>query len=351
MILQAKNNFPAEWAPQDAILLCWPYKTMDWEPIQQQVEPVFCQIASVISNDQPVIIIAHDHFHQIAIEQQLQLSAANMNNIDWLIHTNNDTWCRDFGPITIRRDAEIIALDYQFNGWGNKFESSMDNLTTTQLKAEGILNCDIETIPIVLEGGSIDSDGIGSLLTTEQCLLSPERNPELNKQQIEDLLKQQLGCERIIWLKSGQLEGDDTDSHIDNLARFCNPNTIAYTCSNDPNDSHYQSLKQMEIELKALRTTDDQAYQLIALNIPTAIFDNGQRLPASYVNFLITNKQVLMPTFNDANDNINLAKLQSVFPDREVIGINSESLIKQSGSIHCLTMQLTKGSINNEKMT
>lgn len=351
MILQAKNNFPAEWSPQDAILLCWPYKTMDWEPILQQVEPVFCKIASVISSYQPVIIIAHDHFHQIAIEQRLQLFATNMNNIDWLIHANNDTWCRDFGPITIRRDAEIIALDYQFNGWGNKFESTMDNLTTTQLKTEGILTCQVESIPFVLEGGSIDSDGIGSLLTTEQCLLSSERNPLLNKQQIEDLLKQQLGCERVIWLKSGHLEGDDTDAHIDNLARFCNHQTIAYASCNDPDDSHYHNLKQMETELKALRTTDKQPYQLIALDIPAAIYDDEQRLPASYVNFLITNKQVLMPTFNDANDNINLAKLQSVFTDRDVIGINSEAIIKQSGSIHCLTMQLTKGSINNEKIT
>jgi len=350
MILQAKNNLPAEWAPQDAILLCWPHESMDWAPILGEVEPVFTQIASIISSDQPVIIIARDHSHQTVIERLLGNSTTNQNNIKWLHQTNNDTWCRDFGPITIRRDAVTIALDYHFNGWGNKFESAMDNLTTTQLKAEGILNCDVETIDMVLEGGSIDSDGIGSLLTTEQCLLSPERNPELNKQLIEDLLKQQLGCERIIWLKSGQLDGDDTDSHVDNLARFCNPNTIAYTSCSDPHDIHYQSLKQMENELNALRTTDNQLYQLIAMDIPAAIYDHEQRLPASYVNFLITNNHVLMPTFNDPNDNINLAKLQSVFTDRKVIGINSEAIIKQSGSIHCLTMQLSKGSLKNEKM-
>ena len=348
MILQAKNNLPAEWAPQDAILLCWPHKTMDWGPILAEVEPVFTQIVMTISSTQPVIIIAHDHKHQGDIEQQLQHASANVNNISWLHHSNNDTWCRDFGPIIIQRDAEIIALDYQFNGWGSKFESTMDNLTTTKLSAENILNCQLETVPLVLEGGSIDSDGAGNLLTTEQCLLSTERNPDLNKQQIEDRLKQQLGCERIFWLKSGQLEGDDTDAHIDNLARFCNSNTIAYASCNNPADSHYQSLKNMETELKALRTTDNQPYHLIALDIPAALYDQEQRLPASYVNFLITNKLVLMPIFNDDKDNINLAKLQSIFTDRKVIGIKSEALIKQSGSIHCLTMQLTKGSLNLE---
>jgi len=348
MILHKKTILPAEWAPQDAILLCWPHESMDWEPILAQVEPVFDQIAAAITGSESLIIIAHDRQHQSAISQRLNLKGLNQKSIHWLLHPNNDTWCRDFGPIIISRNNQTIALDFQFNGWGNKFEFDADNQLTAELKKQQLLNCDVEAVSLVLEAGSIESDGEGTLLTTEKCLLSASRNPLLNKQQIENQLNTQLGCERILWLKNGQLEGDDTDSHIDNLARFCSSDTIAYASCDDYNDPHYQWLKLMEAELKQFRTTNNLPYELIALSIPKPLYDDGQRLAASYVNFLITNRLVLVPTFNDPNDEINLDKLQSVFTDRKVIAIPCSDIVKQSGAIHCLTMQLPANSLKDK---
>lgn len=339
MNIQTKITFPAEWTQQDAILLCWPHINMDWQTILQEVETAFDEISFHISTHQALIIIAHDETHQEQIQQRLQSINANLKNIKWLIHTNNDSWCRDFGPITILNNSTPIALDFEFNGWGEKYPFEFDNATNQALTKQKLLQCKSQSLPFILEGGSIDSDGEGTLLTTSQCLLSDKRNPRLNQQEIEEQLKLHLGASRILWLNNGHLEGDDTDSHIDNLARFCNNDTIAYTYCNE-DDEHYASLSAMKIELEQLTTSKGKPYHLIPLNIPKAIYDDNQRLPASYVNFLITNKLVLMPTYNDEQDAINISQLQAVFNDREVIGIDCSSIIKQAGSIHCLTMQL-----------
>lgn len=349
MIIHTKTVLPAEWSPQDAILLCWPHKSMDWQALLDKVEPVFEQIAEHICHQQNLILIAHDEIHQTAIRQRLAKKNINLTSIKWLLHTNNDTWCRDYGPITIIKNGQCTALDFGFNGWGEKYDHYYDNLTNQKLNKEKLLNCEMETIDFILEGGSIESDGLGTILTTKQCLLSPKRNAKHNQQQIEDTLRKHLGCERILWLSHGHLEGDDTDSHIDNLARFCNSHTIAYASCDDETDAHFQSLKAMETELKAFVTKDDKKYSLIPLPIPKPVFDEGQRLPASYANFLITNQYVLMPTYNDPQDRLNIEKLQSVFPDREVIGIPSTDIIKQNGSIHCLSMQLPSPVIKKEK--
>lgn len=344
MKTQRKITLPAEWSFQDAILLCWPHKNMDWLPILQEVEKAFDEMSYHICLHQTLVIIAHDKAHQKEILQRLSNNSSNTDNIRFLIHTNNDSWCRDFGPICIVKDNTPIALNFEFNGWGEKYPFQFDNATNQKLKADQILSCELESIPFVLEGGSIDSDGEGTLLTTSQCLLSNKRNPLFNQQDIEQELATQLGTKRILWLKNGQLDGDDTDSHIDNLARFCNTDTIVYAYC-DENDSHFQSLHAMKLELEKFKTLSGTPYHLIPLKIPQALFDDGQRLAASYVNFLITNKLVLMPTYNDKQDDINITQLQSVFTDRKVIGIDCSSIIKQSGSIHCLTMQLPMGTV------
>lgn len=344
MNIQTKITLPAEWSSQDAILLCWPHSNMDWQTILQKVEKAFDEMSYHISQYQTLIIIANDQVHQQAILQRLNTNNSNIDNIKFLTHTNNDNWCRDFGPISITQNNTPIALDFEFNGWGEKYPFQLDNKTNLALKKYQILCCEMQSIPFVLEGGSIDSDGEGTLLTTSQCLLSKTRNPSFSKEAIEQELVTRLGVTRIFWLNHGRLNGDDTDSHIDNLARFCNTNTIAYA-SCDETDEHFASLQAMKLELENLRTTDGKPYTLIPLNIPKAIYDDQQRLPASYVNFLITNKQVLMPTYNDDQDKINLAQLQSVFTDREVIGIDCTNIIKQSGSIHCLTMQLPEHTV------
>jgi len=348
MILQTKTVLPAEWSQQDGILLCWPHKSTDWQALLAEVEPVFDQLVKYICQHQKLILIAHDENHQIAIKKRLSHKNINTSAIQWLIHPNNDTWCRDYGPITVIKNDHTHALDFGFNGWGNKFAHDQDDQTNKKLKQNGLLTCNLESIDLILEGGSIESDGQGTLLTTEHCLLSPMRNPQLDKQQIEALLSEQLGIDHFLWLSHGYLEGDDTDSHVDNLARFCNETTIAYASCHDKTDIHYQALKEMENELKAFRTRDDKAYTLIPLSIPKAIFEKEQRLPASYVNFLITNDYVLMPTFKDEQDLINKEKLQSVFTDRNVIGIPSQDIIRQYGSIHCLSMQLPVNTLNTE---
>jgi len=349
MIIQTKTVLPAEWSPQDAILLCWPHKSMDWHALLDKVEPVFDQIVEHICRQQTLILIAHDEIHQTAINKRLTNKNINTTSIKWLLHANNDTWCRDYGPITTIKDGQCTALDFSFNGWGEKFDHYDDNLTNQKLDDQKLLGCPLKTIDYILEGGSIESDGLGSILTTKQCLLSPKRNSQLSQEQIEDTLSKHLGCDRILWLTQGHLEGDDTDSHIDNLARFCNTDTIAYSSCDDETDIHYQSLKAMETELKAFVTRDNKKYSLIPLSIPKAIFHNGQRLPASYANFLITNQYVLMPTYNDPQDRVNIEKLQLVFSNREVIGIPSNEIIKQYGSIHCLSMQLPANTIRTEK--
>lgn len=344
MNILTKVTLPAEWSSQDGILLCWPHQSMDWQPILSEVERAFDEIAYYICLNQALILIAHDETHQQEILERLIKRKANTDNIKWLIHTNNDTWCRDFGPITVVKNDTTVALDFGFNGWGDKFKAEDDNQTNQQLANNQLLKCELESVPMVFEGGSIDSDGEGTLLTTTQCLLSDKRNPSLNKQDIEDALSSRLGTKRIFWLEHGHLDGDDTDSHVDNLARFCNVNTIAYACCEE-NDEHYQSLHAMQLELQQLKDSNGEAYNLIPLKIPHPSYHDGERLPTSYVNFLITNKYVLMPTYNDAQDAINIDKIQAVFTDREVIGIDCSSVIKQSGSIHCLTMQLPKHTL------
>jgi len=344
MNIQTKVILPAEWSFQDAILLCWPHISMDWRPILNEVEPEFDQIAFHICQHQCLIIIAQNDQHRTDILKRLDLINAKIDNIIWLIQKNNDSWCRDFAPICIQKGNEVLALNFEFNGWGNKYPSDLDNLTSQQLKQQDILKCKLSTIPFVLEGGSIESDGLGTILTTKECLLSRQRNPSFTQSDIEQLLFDQLGSDRIIWLEHGYLAGDDTDSHIDNLARFCNPTTIAYaSCEND--DEHYSALNKMEHELKQLKTKDGKPYQLVPLAIPSPIYDKEERLPASYVNFLITNKLVLVPIFNDKQDAINIAKLQDIFTERTVIGIESRNIIKQSGSVHCLTMQLAEHTL------
>jgi len=344
MNLQTKLILPAEWSFQDAVLLCWPHSSMDWQPILYEVEPEFDQIAFHICQHQCLIIIAQNDQHRTDILKRLNVINAKIDNIIWLIQKNNDSWCRDFGPVCIQIGNETQALDFTFNGWGNKYPSDLDNLTSKQLKQQDILKCKLNTIPFVLEGGSIESDGLGTILTTRECLLSEQRNPSFTQADIEQLFFEQLGADRVLWLEHGHLAGDDTDSHIDNLARFCNATTIAYaSCESD--DEHYSALSKMKHELKQLKTKDGTPYQLVSLTIPSAIYDNKERLPASYVNFLITNKLVLVPIFNDKHDAINIAKLQHVFTERTVIGIDSRNIIKQSGSIHCLTMQLPQHTL------
>lgn len=328
---------PAEWYQQSGIQLAWPHAGTDWDYILQEVEECFIQIAHEITQREFVLIVTPE---PDKVRETIGLRV-NMDNVRFLKCETNDTWARDHGAITRIDGHSPILLDFVFNGWGLKFASDKDNLITRRAVDDGALNGIYENRrDFVLEGGSIESDGMGTLLTTSACLLSPNRNGGMNKVEIETYLMSVFHLQQVLWLDHGYLAGDDTDSHIDTLARFCSQNTIAYVRCTDENDEHYEALKQMEEQLLSFRTLSGEPYRLLALPMPDAIVEDGERLPATYANFLIINEAVLYPTYNQPeNDRKAQAVLKEAFPRHEIIGIDCRSLIRQHGSLHCVTMQ------------
>lgn len=339
------RRFPAEWAPQDGVQLTWPNDRGDWAPYLTQVEPVFVALAREIARRERVLIGCYDDAHCAAVAQRLRAADIDLDRVRLVATPSNDTWARDHGPICIYEDEHPRLLDFTFNGWGGKYNADLDNRITAQLAAAGVFgDCPIEPVDLVLEGGGIETDGVGTLLTTTSCLLAPTRNPRLNQAQLETRLGDLLGVDRFLWLHHGHLEGDDTDGHIDTVARFCSADSIAYQGCDDAQDSHYPALAAMAGELRALRTRDGMPYRLIELPWPRPKFNpQGQRLPATYANFLIVNGAVLVPTYADPADTLALERLQEGFPDRAIVPIDCSALILQYGSLHCVTMQLPRG--------
>ena len=332
-------TLPAEWAPQSAIQLTWPRPDGDFADRFEAVERNFITLAATISRFQDVIIAYG--FDAAELQHRLVEAGAVAERLRIFAAEADDVWARDHGPITVFRDGRPVHLDFVFNGWGNKFDATLDNQVTRQLQEAGAWTAPVESLDFVLEGGGIESDGLGTLLTTERCLLAPTRNPAFDKAQIETRLKQWFGLERVLWLTHGDLIGDDTDGHIDTIARFCDADTIAYQACDDSADAHYADLKAMEAELRSLRTAEGRPYKLVPLPLPPAIHDEeGQRLPAGYPNFLILNGAVLVPTYGVPTDAEALARLRPCFPDRDVIGVDCRTLIHQYGSLHCVTMQI-----------
>jgi agmatine deiminase len=329
------RRLPAEWEPQTMVQLTFPHENSDWVDVLDQVIPCFLEIARTIARFQNVLIVCKNIKHTKSLFKN-----EIPTNISFFEFESNDTWARDHGGITVFDNNKPLILDFVFNGWGLKFPADKDNLITGQLVKKKILKAPRRHAGMVLEGGGIESDGKGTLLTTAECLLSPNRNPHLSKKQIETKLKKLFGVERLLWLNHGYLAGDDTDSHIDTLARLCNEHTIAYVQCLDKKDEHYKALSKMETELQSFCKMDGQPYNLVALPMADACFDEeGQRLPATYANFLIINGAVLVPIYKVSQDNAALDILKTVFPDHEVIGIDCRSLILQHGSLHCVTMQ------------
>ena len=279
-------------------------------------------------------------------EVKKQISATvNMQNVRFMECETNDTWARDHGAITMLDAEGASLLDFMFNGWGLKFASDKDNLITRQAVKVGFLNGRyVNRLGFVLEGGSIESDGLGTLLTTSECLLSPNRNGQMSRDEIEDYLCSVFHLKQVLWLDHGYLAGDDTDSHVDTLARLCSPDTIAYVQCTDTQDEHYEALHQMEEQLKTFRTLNGNPYRLLALPMVDKIEEEGERLPATYANFLIMNDAVLYPTYRQPeNDQRAKEVLQEAFPEYEIVGIDCRTLIKQHGSLHCVTMQYPAG--------
>lgn len=345
MAAPCRSYLPPEWAPQSGVMLTWPHRHGDWAARLAQVEPVFVAIAREIARRERVLIVCYDTQHRAHIEQRLTQGGVDLARVVLRIAPSNDTWARDHGPITVLCQDEALLLDFGFNGWGGKYGHALDDAITRRLyHADTFGDAPLQTVDMILEGGSIEVDGSGTLLTTRRCLLAPTRNPGLDQAALERKLKELLGLNRILWLDHGYLAGDDTDSHIDTLARYCDARTIAYVACDDPRDEHYTELKAMEAELKTFRAADGNPYRLVALPWPrAATSSDGSRLPATYANFLIINGAVLVPTYEDPADAIALARLRECFPQHEVVAINCRPVIEQYGSLHCLTMQLPAG--------
>ena len=340
------NKLPPEWWPQSAAMLTWPHANGDWGDQIERVEQVFINLARAISARQKLIISVADEAIE-PLKSLLSNADATMERISIYAAQSNDIWVRDHGPLTVLKNDQPHLLDFQFNGWGGKYQADMDNAITRRLHLQSVFGeSSIQTIPRVIEGGAIEVNGAGALLTTANCLSLRSRNPGITEAALEDLFADWFGCRKIHWLRHGHLEGDDTDGHIDTLARFCSPTLIAYQSCDDEDDPHYAPLQAMAQELRKLRDTQGKPYKLCALPFPKPMTNaQGDRLPAGYANFLIINGAVLVPTYNDPADIKAAAKLAECFPAHEIVTIDCCALVEQYGSLHCATMQLPLGVV------
>ncbi|MHB1950811.1 MAG: agmatine deiminase family protein [Acidiferrobacteraceae bacterium] len=340
------TRLPAEWMPQSGVMLTWPRARGPWGDQQASVEAVFLQLAREIALRERVLIVAEHAKAREHIAGQLATQGVDPAQVRFAVAESNDVWARDHGPICVVRDRRHVLLDFRFNGWGRKYPFEADDEITRRVFDQHVFDDGVamEPVDMVLEGGSIECDGAGTILTTSRCLLSPARNPKLSRKAIEARLTDTLGASRVLWLEHGYLAGDDTDSHVDTLARFCDPETIACVSPPDPEDEHYEEITAMVAELAALRTVGGQAYRIVPLPWPRAKLNAvGERLPATYANFLIINHAVLVPTYDDPADDEALERLAGCFPGREMVAIPAAALIHQYGSVHCVTMQLPAG--------
>jgi agmatine/peptidylarginine deiminase len=315
----------AEWEQQSSLLFALPHEKTDWLPYLDEILLSYKAFIKAASEYEHCLVLCADR-------QKAEKLLADIKNVTLIELSTNDTWIRDFGAVDIEDRNEIISYDFTFNAWGGKFEAALDNMVNQKLYKNGFMKNKLVNVPFVLEGGSIDSNGAGVLLTTSKCLLEENRNPNFTKNDIDVKLKELFGLKRIIWLEHGFLKGDDTDSHIDTLARFIAEDTIAYTTCEDEKDEHFDELKKMERELKST------GFNLLPLPMPKPIFYKNERLPATYANFIFVNGAVLVPEYNDANDLRVKKLLHRALPKHKITGINANVFIRQHGSLHCASI-------------
>lgn len=334
-------RMPAEWEPQEAVWLSWPHNPETWPGAFESVPAVFAEIAQHVAEGQLVRINVADDRHRAEVSVLLETSDVRMENVRFHLHPTNDAWVRDHGPIYVVRDAggrrERAITNWEYNAWGGKYPPfDLDNRIPEQIAAE--FDEQRFDAGMILEGGSIDVDGEGTLLTSEACLLHPNRNPDLTREEIEGRLRDFLGVWKILWLGEG-IAGDDTDGHIDDMTRFVAPGTVVTAVEEDRQDVNHEPLQE---NLKRLRTMTDSAgrrLRIVPLPMPEPVDFEEHRLPASYANFLIINHKVLVPTYGSRRDRQALDLLQSLFPDRRVVGIDCTNLAWGLGAIHCVTQQ------------
>lgn len=317
-----------EWSEQEYLMLSLPHEKSDWKPYLDEILQGYKEFIKAVSNFQKVLLIAPSQSDFIPFK--------NISNVEFFLCDTNDTWIRDFGAIDILENGRLKALDFTFNAWGNKFQSQLDNAVNSKLFKEKFKE-ELKKIDLILEGGSIDFNGEGIMLTSSHCLLNENRNSHLNKTQIDKKLKEIFGLKQIIWLENGFIKGDDTDHHIDTLARFITPNTIAHCICEDEKDEHYLPLQEMKKEL------EKTGFNLIQLPLPKPLYYDGRRLGATYANFVFINNALIVPTYNDENDEIVMQRLAHVLPNCQIVGVDARVFLRQNGSLHCSCQNRFKG--------
>jgi agmatine/peptidylarginine deiminase len=340
--MPAALRFPAEWEPQSAVLIAWPHAGTDWAERLAGVEETYIALVAAIARFENVLICVADDDVETYAEMRLRSNRVDMQRVRFATVPYDDTWLRDSGPISLRDGNAFRLLDFRFTGWGGKFDANDDDRLIERIDAQSLFH-DASRVPIdfALEGGAIDTDGAGTLLTTWQCL--HERHPDASREELSGKLAGWLAQDRVLWLDHGYLEGDDTDAHVDTLARFAPNDAIVFQACDDETDSHFAELRAMAGEIAALRTQDGKPYRLFPLPWAQPILDEGRRLAASYANFLVVNGAVLVPAYGDKADDAAAGVLGNAFPDHEIVQIPCRPLIWQNGSLHCLTMQLPQG--------
>ncbi|MEW5836581.1 MAG: agmatine deiminase family protein [Pseudomonadota bacterium] len=338
-------RLPAEWEPQAAVLIAWPHAGTDWADRLASVETTYAALAAAVTRFESLVIVVPDATVRAHAERLIREAGARLERVRFVELPYDDTWLRDSGPITLRDDAGRFQLtDFRFTGWGGKFGAEQDDALIA-----GLVDADVfgqaahRRIDWALEGGGIESDGSGTVLTTWRCL--SQRHPEQSREDMNAILRDGLHASRILWLDYGYLEGDDTDAHIDTLARFAPGDRIVYQACDDASDPHFDELQRMGSELAALRTADGRPYALHPLPWARPIIDEGRRLAASYANYLIVNGAVLVPAYGDAADDEAARIIGEAHPGREVVQVPCRALIWQNGSLHCITMQLPAGLV------
>ena len=337
---QRGYRMPAEWESHEATWLAWPHNRETWPDQLDLVKDIWAQMVKGISPKERVCLLVNDELAQDEAVTRLTRVGARMEHVTFHKIPTVDVWIRDYGPTFVTRqqgDAPLAFNDWIFNAWGGKYESYQKDDEVAKAIAQ-LLSVPVFEYPIVLEGGAVDVNGRGACLTTEQCLLNPNRNPHLGREEIEGVLRESLGADHFIWLGSG-IVGDDTDGHIDDIARFVDPTTVVCAIEEDPKDENYAPLQENYERLQGARDQNGGRLTIVPLPMPGKVVYEGVRLPASYANFYIANGIVLVPTFDHPNDRVALGVLEDLFHGREVVGIPCTPLLAGLGAIHCVTQQ------------
>ncbi|MBU0504944.1 MAG: agmatine deiminase family protein [bacterium] len=342
MTKESKYRLPAEWEEQEAIILSWPHNLGTWPQEQLAlVEQTYCALISEITEYQQVWLNVRHEQEKQRIQEMLQFGAADFSNLVFHINPTHDVWVRDYGPLYVLNENKSVRqiAKFKFNGWGNKYEEAFLNDNEIPYYYAKYTDAEINDAGHVLEGGSIDVNGQGLLLTSTDCLLNENREHVLEQTSLEEILKEHLGVQKVIWA-SGQIKGDDTDGHIDDAARFVAANKVVCISEDNKNDENYDGICQLKESLKGMTDQNGDPIEVVYVPMPDPVYYNEERLPASYANFLITNKKVLVPIYNCDKDGQALDVISSCFPGRQTIGIDCTTLVQGFGSIHCVSMQV-----------